>query len=450
MPVTATLYPYQEDMLSFPMERDKSLLLASPGLGKTLVTLKWLDHLFTTGQSRGSLVIAPLRVARCTWPEQIETWSHSSYMSYAFLHTPEGRKAWHEGKAMIYLINPEQLIKCLPLLFKGLNRIPVDTLVIDEIANARNPKSKRFKALLPYLKFFKHRVGLTGTPIAKDYRDLWAQVRLIDDGERLGKSYHHYVQTWFDHDYMKFKFWLKPGAKEQIDAKLADIALVMLGDDYLDVPTTMSEDVGITLPPEARKTYTKMEKDLLVQIKDSEVVALSAAALTTKLLQLCSGSVYDDERNVVDLHTAKVDALRALRKKHKGEPMLVFIAYRHERARLLREFPDAVEFDENKIKDWQAGRIPMFVCSPQSMGHGVDGLQRGGRICVWFTMTWSSELFQQACARLIRTGQSWETLVYRLVATDTIDEAVCESVRVKGDTQSGLLHALKALQNLRK
>jgi len=440
-------FPYQPAMVDWCVDNSSSALFVSPGKGKTVCTLAAIDRLMRSGESRGALIIAPLRVCSITWPNQVERWNHSKRFRVAHLRTKEGMQAWQDGSADIYLINSEQLIAKAPILFKG-KVLPVDTLVIDELSLAKNPTSKRFKTLRKYLPMFKQRIGLTGTPVPNNYLDLYGQIRLLDDGKRLGKSFSEYKSKFFyPADYMGYTFKLSPGAKEEIDALLSDLCLVIIGDES-DLPASSVVDVPVTLPTDARKAYRTLEKELLIEIKDKEVVALTAATLCNKLLQITGGAVYDDEKSVVPIHTAKIEVLRKIRKQHKDEPILVLTAFKHESARILAEIEGAEMFDERRLQDWQDGKIKTWVADPRSLSHGIDGLQKSGRIAVWFTLTYSNETYIQTNARLIRTGQSAETLIYRLTATNTIDDAVAEALREKTNTQSGLMSALKALQTM--
>ena len=443
-------FHYQPAMVNHLRERDVSALFCSPSMGKTVCVLDAVSGWLLNGEARGVLIVAPIRVCSITWPNQIRQWDHSSWMRVAHLRTPEGMKAWKEGSAEIYLINPEQLQKLVPLMFTKKN-IAADVIIFDELSLAKNHTSKRFNALRPYLTLFNKRVGLTGTPIPNNYLDLFAQVRLLDDGARLGKSFHQYQRTFFESDYMGFKWTLRPGSKEIIDQKIADLALVMLGDDYLDIPTCSTVEIEVALPPEAKAAYKTLEKELLLELEKSDVVALTAAALANKLLQMTSGSVYAEDKSVVhEIHTAKIDALKKLRKKHGKEPMLVLVGYKHESARILKAIPGARMFNEKDLGAWQRGEIHTWVADPRSLSHGIDGIQKGGRIAVWVTPTWSSETEQQTNARLVRTGQSNETIIYRILVPGTIDDAVCEALREKSDNQTGLFNALKALQKLVK
>ena len=442
-------FDYQQRMVDWMVERDRNAVFASPGLGKTAVALKWFEHLLCTGASRGVLLVAPIRVCSITWPNQVAQWDHSKWMRVANLRTEAGRKAWRDGNAEIFLINPEMLQSLVPILFKGKKKPPVDTFLWDELSLCKNPTSKRVNTLRPHLPPFKQRSGLTGTPVPNDYQDLFAQARLLDDGERLGRSFHAYRQAYFSSDYMGYKWTINPGAKERIDAKLSDIALVMLSEDYLDVPTTSTEDIEVTLPPEARKAYKTLEKELLLQLEESDVVALSAAALANKLLQMTSGSIYGEDKVVNHIHDAKLEALLKLRKKHGKEPMLVLVSYKHESEHLLKHIKGSQMFDERDLDKWKAGKIHTWVADFRSLSHGIDGIQQGGRIAVWHTPPWSHEGYVQTNARLIRTGQTQRTIIYRLIASNTIDDAVVEALRDKADTQSGLMHALKNLQKMR-
>jgi len=447
--------PYQPRMSEWLQTHEAAGLWAEPGMGKSVVALDYLDHLLTNGLSRGALILSPLRVSLCTWPSQFARWDHSKWMKVANLRTPEGLQSWERGTSDAYLLNFDMLVTragakkkgFLDTYFKGKKELPVDTLILDESSCFKDSSSKRFKALAPYTRMFKQRVGLTGTP--GNYEALWSQVKLLDGGERLGVSFTAYRARWFTSDYMGFKWTLKPGAKEEIDAKIADLCLVMLGADHLDIPPTHYEDIEVSLPAEARKQYKTLEKELLLEIERSEIVALNAAVLMNKLLQVVGGAVYDLERNIQIIHTAKVDALVKLVKSLKGEPLLVLVSYKHESARILKALPQARMFHEDDLDEWCEGKIPVWVADARSLSHGLDRLQHGGSKLCWFTLTWG-EAYQQTNARLVRTGQEKPTTVYRLLVPGTADDAVVEALREKSDTQTGLMTALKNLQILAK
>jgi hypothetical protein len=325
---------------------------------------------------------------------------------------------------------------------------PVDTLVIDELSLAKNPQSKRFKALHKHLGSIPRRWGLTGTPIPNNYLDLFMQIKMLDDGRRLGKTFSGYKDEWFyPADYMGYTYKLVTGAKEHIDRRLADLALVMVGDPN-DLPSSSIIDIPATIPPAARKQYKTMEKEMLAEIADGEITAPSAGVLVNKLLQLTSGAVYDEDRNVLPVHDAKLDALRTLLDKHRGEPVLILTAFKHESARIINAIPEARMFNELMLGEWQDGHIPVWVADPRSLSHGIDGLQKSCRIAIWCSLTYSHETYVQTNARLIRTGQTAETIIYRIIAPGTIDDAVAEALRDKSDTQTGMLHAVRALQRM--
>jgi SNF2 family DNA or RNA helicase len=438
-----------------------AMLWVGCGLGKTAVVLDRIADTIAEG-SRGALVVAPLRVAKITWPAQAEQWEHSSWLRVVNLSTKEGAQAWEEGSADIYLTNYERL-PSIERVVKGRTRVsaghaerflrrkkvPVDTLIVDEISLARNHASKRINALRAYNHHFKRRWGLTGTPIPNSYLDVFAQTRLIDGGERFGRHFTHFRSRYFESDYMGFNYTLRPGAKEEIDEKLKDLVLVLMSKDYLDIPDTRVIDEEIVLPPEGMTAYRTLEKDLLLKLERGEIVALSAASLTNKLIQLTTGVVYDEDRGVHETHDAKVKALDKIIARHKKEPVLVMTAFIHERERLLKRIPGSVAFHEDRIPDWKKGHIKVMVANPGQMSHGIDGLQAGGRIIVWVSPTYSQEKYLQTNARLARTGQGEETLVYRIIAKDTIDEAVMEALRTKEDSQNSAFLALKNLQRLK-
>ncbi len=450
--MTETFRPfdYQIPMVEHLLANDRAALFVSPGKGKTVVTLTALDTLATCGMLRGALIVAPLRVCSITWPAQVARWAHTSWMRVANLRTAEGLEAWLDGSADIYLINSELLPNRLPLMFPKLKTFvcPVDTLVIDELSLAKNPQSKRFKALHKHLGGIHRRWGLTGTPIPNNYLDLWMQVKMLDDGKRLGGRYSDYKDEYFfPADYHGYTFKLITGSKEKIDRRLADLALVMVGDPT-DLPSSSIIDIPAALPPAARKQYKTLEKEMLAEIADGEIMAPSAGVLVNKLLQMTSGAVYDEDRNVLPVHDAKLDALRSLLEKHKGEPVLILSAFKHESARIIAAIPEARMFDEMLLGEWQDGRIPVWVADPRSLSHGIDGLQKSCRIAIWCSLTYSHETYVQTNARLIRTGQTAETIIYRIIAPGTIDDAVAEALRDKSDTQTGMLHAVRALQRM--
>lgn len=443
-----TPFDYQPAMIDHLVGNERAALFVSPGKGKTVCTLTALDELATIGKFKAALIVAPLRVCSITWPAQVARWPHTRWMRVAHLRTADGLQAWHDHAADIYLINSELLPTRLPLMFPKSKHFacPVDTLVIDELSLAKSHASKRFKALYRHLPAIRRRWGLTGTPIPNNYLDLFMQIKMLDDGERLGRTFSDYKGDYFyPADYMGYTYKLQHGAKEEIDGKLADIALVIVGDGS-DLPASSIIDVPVVMPPDARKQYRTLEKEMLAAIADGEITAPSAATLCNKLLQLTSGAVYDEDRRVLPVHDAKLEALRGLLDKHRHEPVLVLCAFKHESARILKAIPQARMFDEMDMPEWQAGKIPVWVADPRSLSHGIDGMQQSCRVAMWCSLTYSHETYIQTNARLVRTGQTSETLIYRIIAPGTIDDAVAEALRDKSDTQSGMLHAVRNLQ----
>jgi superfamily II DNA or RNA helicase len=450
--MSQTFHPfaYQLPMIDHLLDNDRAALFVSPGKGKTVVTLTAIDALATVGQFKAALIVAPLRVCSITWPAQVERWAHTRWMRVAHLRTAAGLKAWHEQAADIYLINSELLPSRLPKMFPKSKtfEIPVDTLVIDELSLAKNPASKRFKALHRHLGSIQRRWGLTGTPIPNNYLDLFMQVKMLDDGTRLGRTFTGYRDAYFyPADYMGYTYKLVTGSKEAIDAKLSDLALVLIGEES-DLPASSVVDVAAVMPADARRQYKTLEKEMLAEIEDGEITAPSAGVLVNKLLQLTSGAVYDADRNILPVHTAKISTLKAIIARHKGEPILVLCAFKHESARVIAAVRGSKMFNEADLDDWKAGKIPVWVADPRSLSHGIDGLQVSCRIAIWVSLTYSHETYVQTNARLIRTGQTAETLIYRIICSGTVDDAVAEALRDKSETQSGMLFAVRALQRM--
>lgn len=415
-------------------------LFVDMGLGKTRAVLKAIEDLVVEGSARGALIVAPLRVATLTWPNEAARWC--PWMKVADLRTKQGMKAWHEGTATLYVINYEMLQTFSKEIGK---HPPADIVVWDEISKCKSHASKRVKAFMPHRDKFTFHWGMTGTPICNSYADIFAPVRLLDGGERLGRSYHAFLNRYFDSDYMGWTHTIKPWAKPAIEEKIADITLTLKADEYLDIPPVTVEDVDVVLPSPIMSDYRKLQKDFLLQLKnDKEIVGVNAAALVGKLQQFTSGAIYDEERNVNVIHDAKLKALENLA---HGEPMLVATSFIHERERILQWFPEAKAWREDSLDRWNAGKIPMLVVDPRSVSMGLN-LQHGGRHIVWFTQTYSREMYDQFNARLARTGQTKEVVINRLLCPNTIDWAVVEALEHKGNEQSGLKEALKALQKI--
>lgn len=433
------LEPYQSEIVDFLLSNDRAYCNVGVGLGKTAATLSALNTLFAEGAIRAALVVAPLRVARMTWPNELEKWDQFKWMKYEVLR---GQKP--SGNAQIYLVNWERIDKLEDLDF-------CDAVVFDETTRAKSPKSVRVKKFMPLLKHHL-RWGLTGTPRPNSLLELFGQVKLLDDGARLGKSYYGFKESYFyPTDYMRYNWVPRPGAEEKIYQKLSDLTLTMRSSDYLKIPETLVEDVEIVLPHNcpARRIYRDLEKEFIAAINNTEVVARNAAVLVGKLLQVSGGAIYDEAGKVHEIHQNKLDTLELIRDA-AAEPLLVACNFIHERERICARFPDAVDASKFKgdiEKEWNSGKVPMLVTDPRSLGHGLN-LQQGGRNTVWFSLTWSRELYDQFNARVARKGQDKETRIYRIICNDTIDEAVAEALRVKGSEQEAMMQVMTNYRKL--
>lgn len=466
------MLPFQPLMIDWILRHPRCAVFAGMGMTKTVCTLMAFSEMLLQGEVRGMFLTAPHRVLAISWPNQIARWREVSWLRFANLRTEEGIQAWHDGTADIYGINPERLNSVEKTVrgkskrypgfverhIKGNRRVPADMYVCDECSLAKNPSSKRFNTLrnflhdIPgrYTSPFRRTLGLTGTPHPNTYLDLFAQIRLLDPSI-FGTVFYRFRDRFFEQaDYMGYSYKLRPGAKEQIEAALADFALVMLSEEWLQLPDCHVEDIDVAMPRDAREAYDELEKELLIEVDGKTITAASAAVLATKLLQACGGCLYADGGGVAVLHDAKLKALRALRKRHHDEPLLVVTHFIEERERLLRAFPEAVEFHERDLPKWQRGEIPMWVCQERQISHGIDGMQDGGRIVVFCTPTHSWETYTQLIHRLVRPGQLRETIVYRLLCADSYDWSVVETLRDKQEGESGLMQAIKNLQQLRK
>lgn len=430
--------PYQVLIRDFLLSHPRALGIVGLGMGKTASTLSALHHLFRDGEIRSALIVAPLRVANLTWPNEVFKWDEFRWMRVERLTNKKP-----SGRSQLYTINYERLPSLKALSF-------CDVVVFDEITRAKNPKSKRVKAFQPLLKNHR-RWGLTGTPRPNSLMELFAQIRILDDGQRLGRSFSAFRDAWFQKaDYMGYTWNPREGAEDKVYQRISDLSLTLRSSDYLDLPDTIVEDVEVTLPVNVRDTYETLEKELLALIGDREIVAPSAAALVNKLLQICGGCVYDESKAAVNVHDAKIEALRKILRDSGDENVIVFTNYIHERERVAAAVggTDAAKFKGDIETAWNSGKIKTLVADPRSLGHGLN-LQKGGRTIVWYSPTWSREYYDQANARVARKGQSEQPLVYRIICKDTVDEAVIETLREKGDGQAQMLAVLKNLAALK-
>lgn len=443
------LEDYQEVAKKFLIDTPRAALFMGMGMGKTATVLSTVEELMLDGACSGVLIVAPLRVATLTWPHEVQRWF--PHLRVADLRTRAGLDTLRRSAAHIYTINYEGLPKLARNYFYGRKGdYAFDTIVFDELTKAKNQRSMRIRSIKPYLPKIERRIGLTGTPTPNSLLELWPQITLLDDGEALGRSSTLFRDTYFQSDYMGYKWELRPNAEKQIYARLSKVALTLRSSDYLDIPDTEYEDIEVALPKEAQEVYKKMEKDLLVLLASHpvEIVAVNAAVLVNKLLQISSGALYDEERGIHVLHTAKIDALVKLVDKLK-EPVLIACNFIHERTRIIKALRGCVEWSDKILPDWNAGKVRAIVADPRSIGHGLN-LQAGGRTVIWFSRTWSRENYDQMNCRVARKGQEKQPQVFHIVCPDTADEAVAEALRMKGDGQAALLAALACIKEMQK
>ena len=434
-----------EHMLAHPVTAG----FVGMGIGKTATSLYALNELLHDLAVRAALVVAPLRVVNLTWPNEVEKWEQFRWMRVANLRTEEGKQAFLAGTAQLYLINYESLHVVGELLKKRKGKLPYDVEVWDEISKARSPTGKRVQAFRK-LPRAPRRWGLTGTPAPNSLMDLFAQIRLLDDGASLGTAFTRFQQMYFDSDYMGWSWTPKPWAKDAINKAIAHLTVTLSSEDWLDIPDVHVEDVEVALPDPA--SYRQFERDLLIEIEGQTVTAANAAVLLGKLQQFTSGALYMEDKSTIHLHDAKLDALEKIVKKTDG-PVLVAVNFQSEQDRLRVRFPKAKFFADAKtateqqalLAAWNAGKVPMLVAHPASVGHGLN-LQHGGNTLVWMTLTFSRENYEQMVARLARRGQQSVTTVYRLLCPGTVDDVVAEALREKKETERSLLDSLKLLE----
>ncbi len=389
-------------------------------------------------------MIAPLRVARDTWPAEIEKWDHLSGLKYSVAVGSESqRKAALMQKAQIHLINRENVDW---LINKSGLPFDYDMIVVDELSSFKSHRTKRFKSLMKVRPQVTRIVGLTGTPSSNGLMDLWAQFRLLDMGQRLGRFIGNYRNTFFVPDkrnqHMIFSYKPKPGAEEDIYRLISDITISMKGLDYLDLPELVMNQVSVKMSQDEKKSYQTMKRDMVLSIKDKEIDAVNAAALSGKLLQMANGAVYDENQDVALLHDRKLDALEDLIESANGKPVLIAYWFKHDLTRILDRFPAEILDSSKSIRRWNAGSIPIGVIHPASAGHGLN-LQAGGSTLIWFGLTWSLELYQQTNARLWRQGQKETVVIHHIITEGTIDEQVMEALKRKDGTQAALIDAVK-------
>ncbi len=439
-------HEYQRTAIDKILTTSRCGLFLDMGLGKTVITLTAINELmYNSFEINRVLVIAPLRVAEDTWSRECEKWEHLRQLTISkILGTPAQRRAALAADADIYVINRENVV----WLCNELKHWFFDMVVIDELSGFKSPKAQRFRALRKVIGGSKRVVGLTGTPAPNGLIDLWSEMYLIDGGERLGRTVTGYRERYFVPDKRNqttiFTYKPKPEAEAAIRAKLSDICVSMKASDWLTLPERIDCVTAVKLTPAQRKAYDKFERDMYIEFTEGEVSAVSAAALTNKLLQYSNGAMYKDDGSYIETGEGKLDALGEIIEAANGAPILCFYSYRHDLERIQRRFPQAVKLESAEhIAAWNEGKIPLLLAHPAGAGHGLN-LQAGGNIIVWFGLTWSLELYRQANARLHRQGQQRAVIVHHLLTENTADERVYRSLRDKSAVQDELLEALKA------
>ena len=432
-------------------EHDEAALFMGCGLGKTAAVLHRLNELFDDGACRGALVVAPMRVANLTWPAEVAKWDKTKHLRVANLRTKKGLEAFRRGSAELYVTNYEQLPRLRELIMSARDKTPFDTVVWDELTKAKNHNSTRVNGVRKWVRrYAKRHWGLTGTPAPNSLLELFAQIRLLDGGKRLGPEFTAHRDAFFEPaDWNQYHWVPTEGARERIYRQIGDMALTLKSSDWLDIPDVIQEDIELALPREAQATYGQMEKELIAYLDGHAVVANNAAVLVGKLLQITSGAVYDEERRVHHVHDAKLEALGPLLKTIGREQVLLLYQYEHELERIQRAFPHVVSFrdantprrQELLVEQWNAGLVGVLAAHPNSLAHGLN-MQDGGSTVIWFTLPWSPEVYEQAYRRVARRGQDAVTRIYRLVTRGTMDEVVAEALRSKDDEQTALLDAL--------
>ena len=401
------------------------------------------------------LVIAPLRVARDTWSAEIRKWDHLRDLDVSVIvGDAKTRTAAINRPAMVYIINRENTKWLVEYYEKNGRRWDFDCVVIDELSSFKNHQSQRFKWLRKIRPYVKRWVGLTGTPTSNGLMDLWAEIGILDGGERLGRFIGRYREAYFrpgamnPHTGVVYQYTIRPGAEEQIYRKISDITISMKALDYLKMPEYVSVTHEVQMSPAERDIYDRMKNDLIIPLEGGDIDAVNAASLSNKLLQMSNGAVYDENQSVRLIHQRKREMLEDLIEAANGQPVLVAYWFRHDKAR-IQEYLKSIgcetrEIKESKdIQDWNAGKIPVALIHPASAGHGLN-IQDGGHILIWFGLTWSLELYMQANARLWRQGQKNTVTIHHIITKGTVDEDVMAALEAKDVTQEKLIAAVKA------
>lgn len=437
---------YQNYAKDFILAHKVSALFLDCGLGKTITTLTAINELmYDSFEISKVLIIAPLRVAQSTWKDEIKKWDHLNLLRYSIAvgDEKERLKALKQNSD-IYIINRENVDW---LVTKSGIDFNFNMLIIDELSSFKSHTSKRFKSLLKIRPYFERVVGLTGTPSSNGLMDLWAEFRVLDLGERLGRYITHYRNEYFLPDKRNgaviFSYKPQPNAEERIYRRLADITISMKSTEYLKMPELILNDLEINLGEEDQIKYKKFKKEMVMTIQEKEIDAINAASLSNKLIQLANGSIYDEDKKFYEVHNKKLDKLEEIIESANGKPVLVAYWFKADKERIEKRFKVREIKTADDIKQWNKGMIDLALIHPASAGHGLN-LQSGGSTLVWFSLTWSLELYQQTNARLYRQGQKDTVVIHHLITKNTIDEDIMKSIKRKDKTQEALMKAVKA------
>lgn len=438
---------YQAYAIDYIETHPIAAVLLDMGLGKTVISLTAIaDLLFDSFEAHRILVVAPLRVARDTWPAEIAKWEHLQHLTYAVcVGTPKERRMALMSGANITIINRENLGWLIDS--SGFD-FDYDMIIIDELSSFKNHKSKRFQSLMKVRPKVKRIIGLTGTPSSNGLMDLWAEFKLLDFGERLGRFITHYRNNYFIPDKRNgeiiYSYKPMPYAEDAIYRRISDITISMKSTDHLQMPELITSQYEVQLSEEETQRYEELKADFILELPEGEITAANAASLTGKLSQLANGAIYDDDGNIIEFHDRKLDALEDLIEAANGKPLLVAYWFKHDLQRIKKRFNVREIKSSKDITDWNNGDIPVAVIHPASAGHGLN-LQAGGSILIWFGLTWSLELYQQTNARLWRQVQTSGTVVIEHIITKgTIDERILKALSLKEVTQNALIDAVKA------
>lgn len=449
------LHEYQRYCVEFIKEHPVTALFLDCGLGKTVISLTAIrDLMLDNLEVSKVLVIAPLRVT-AVWASEIAHWQHLSGISLSVIvGDQKTRIAALNHPALVYVVNRENVKWLVEYYERNGMRWDFDMVVIDELSSFKNHQSQRFKWLRKIRPFVKRWVGLTGTPSSNGLMDLWAEIGILDGGQRLGRFIGRFRDSYFKPGSMNpstgvvFSYVPRPGAEEQIYQRISDIVISMKALDYLDMPECVYVNHEVEMSRPERKLYDQLKSDLIIPLEDGDIDAANAASLSGKLLQMANGAVYDENKETRVIHSRKLEMLEDLIEAANGQPVLVAYWFKHDHERIHQHLTSLGYHPRDlrgsrDIADWNAGNIPVALIHPASAGHGLN-IQSGGHILIWFGLTWSLELYQQTNARLWRQGQQETVTIHHIVTKNTVDEDVLAALASKDITQEKLIAAVRA------